>query len=303
MIDSNRELGLKPQARTSEFWQNARIVGRIREVDGLRGLAILLILFFHYVTAIGAPRHRLWGVVTASTSLFWSGVDLFFVLSGFLIAGILIDSANSPRFFQTFYMRRFHRIFPLYFGWFALFCLGLYFEVDYRLQSDLFSASVPLWFYPLFIQNNAPLLLNTKLPLWMAMSWSLAVEEQFYLVLPTIVRFASKRTLAWLATLVLVLSPIYRFTLVTGHPNLNPGWPFATLSRLDGLAAGVCAALLVRNEKCWMYLNRYRMTLRVILAFLLCGFAVITYSTPPLKWMALFGFTVIAPCTLLVCWL
>ena len=129
-----------------------------------------MVLFFHYVAAIGAPNHPFWNIVTASASLFWSGVDLFFVLSGFLIAGILIDSARSTHYFRTFYTRRIHRIFPLYFGWLALFYAGLFFGLDEKLRSHIFSASVPLWLYPVFLQNNAPLWLNSDLPLWMAMS-------------------------------------------------------------------------------------------------------------------------------------
>lgn len=170
-------------APTDIPWTSTRIAGRIAEVDGLRGVAILIVVFYHYVTAIGAPRHPLWGIVTISTHLFWSGVDLFFVLSGFLIAGILIDSAQSKNYFKTFYLRRFHRIFPLYFGWLALFYAGIYFDVDSRLGVQIFRTSVPLWLYPLFLQNNAPLWFKLESPLWMAMSWSLAVEEQFYVIL------------------------------------------------------------------------------------------------------------------------
>src|SRR6202162_2023030 len=240
-----------PQIKPVGLWNNPRIVGRIAEVDGLRGLAILLVLFFHYVTAMSAPHHPLWALVTTSTGLFWSGVDLFFVLSGFLIAGILIDSPGSRQYFKTFYARRVHRIFPLYFGWLALFYLGIFLHADSRLGSHIFHSDLPLWLYPLFQQNNGSFLLNVEPPLWMAMSWSLAVEEQFYLILPAAVRFMNKAALIWLCGAAVVLSPIYRFALVAGHRQLNFGWEFATLSRLDGLAMGVAIALLVRNEGCW----------------------------------------------------
>src|SRR5437588_5794432 len=69
----------------TDIWKNPRILGRIAEIDGLRGIAILIVVFFHYVTGLNSPQHPLWRFVTTSTSLFWSGVDLFFVLSGFLI--------------------------------------------------------------------------------------------------------------------------------------------------------------------------------------------------------------------------
>src|ERR1035438_571362 len=94
-----------PAVESVAAWKNVRIAGRIPELDGLRGLAILMVLFFHYVSVYGAPGHPLWEAVTVSTRLFWSGVDLFFVLSGFLIAGILIDSARSRAYFKTFYLQ------------------------------------------------------------------------------------------------------------------------------------------------------------------------------------------------------
>ena len=275
-------------------WKNPRIAGRIVEVDGLRGLAILLVLFFHYVTSIEAPRHRLWEFVTTSTHLFWSGVDLFFVLSGFLISGILLDSIGSPRYFKTFYLRRVHRIFPLYFGWLALFYLGICLNLNKTFGINVFHGSVPLWLYPLFMQNNAPLWFGAQASLWMAMSWSLAVEEQFYMILPTVVRFVSSATLVFLSGVTILLSPIYRFVLVTGHTNLTAGWPFGTLSRLDSLAMGVGAAVLVRDQACWVWLSRHAKFLRACGLGLFLGFLVLTYATPVERLMAAYGFSLMA---------
>jgi peptidoglycan/LPS O-acetylase OafA/YrhL len=97
---------------------------RIPELDGLRGLAILLALVFHYITQEGA---QLPGSVPAMLQRFvimgWTGVDLFFVLSGFLIGGILMDVRGSPRYSKTFYSRRFFRIVPIYYLW-ILTCVG-----------------------------------------------------------------------------------------------------------------------------------------------------------------------------------
>jgi len=104
---------------------------RIPELDGLRGLAILLVILCHYVGAAdhSALPHLLHRFLQ-SFGLGWSGVDLFFVLSGFLIGGILLESRDSDRFFQTFYLRRVHRIVPIYYLWIILFlvfsrCLAL----------------------------------------------------------------------------------------------------------------------------------------------------------------------------------
>src|SRR5713226_5755370 len=98
---------------------------RIPELDGIRGTAILSVLCFHYIsmegiTAPGSITEQLRRLVI----LGGTGVDLFFVLSGFLIGGILLDARDSPHYFSTFYLRRFFRIFPVYYAWIAAFILA-----------------------------------------------------------------------------------------------------------------------------------------------------------------------------------
>ncbi|MEP6714359.1 MAG: acyltransferase [Terriglobia bacterium] len=275
-------------------WKNSRIAGRITEIDGLRGFAILLVLFYHYVTPIGAPRLPGWSLVTQGSRMFWSGVDLFFVLSGFLIAGILLDSARSPNYFKTFYLRRIHRIFALYYIWVAPFYLGVWLDLDRKLGTFLFRGSVSLWMYPLFLQNNAPLWFNAELPGWMAMSWSLAVEEQFYLILPAVIRVVNRVSLAWICGSVIVLSPVYRTFLVAGNPQLNPGWTFATLARLDGLAMGIAVALLVRDKSCWTWIIGHGQALRAVGIISLPVFFLLTYFATTQVSMAAYGFSLIA---------
>jgi peptidoglycan/LPS O-acetylase OafA/YrhL len=86
---------------------------RIPELDGLRGIAILLVLFYHYVSI--PPGQISTQFPQTIFAIGWSGVDLFFVLSGFLIGGMLLDVRESPNYFKTFYGRRFYRIVPLYY--------------------------------------------------------------------------------------------------------------------------------------------------------------------------------------------
>ena len=97
-------------------WRNPRLAGRIIELDGIRGLAILLVLIWHYLANTAATTIGSWqSYALATLGLTWSGVDLFFVLSGFLIGGILYDAKDSTSYYRTFYGRRIYRIFPLYF--------------------------------------------------------------------------------------------------------------------------------------------------------------------------------------------
>src|SRR5271165_1527721 len=97
---------------------------RIPELDGLRGIAIGLVILCHYV---GNPGHSALGFwpnrLLLAFTVGWSGVDLFFVLSGFLIGGILLDARTSPNYFRTFYLRRAHHILPIYYAWILLYVL------------------------------------------------------------------------------------------------------------------------------------------------------------------------------------
>src|SRR5258708_11706525 len=104
--------------------------GRIPELDGLRGVAILSVLVWHYFYFHPAAGHHPVGLARQLyvhfeqfLALGWSGVDLFFVLSGFLIGGILLNARNSPSYFRTFYLRRFFRIVPIYYAWLVAYLL------------------------------------------------------------------------------------------------------------------------------------------------------------------------------------
>jgi len=115
------------------------------------------------------------------------------------------------------------------------------------------------------------------MPTWMAMSWSLAVEEQFYFVLPAIVRVAGRRALAVGTATIIVLSPTYRAWLQTRNPHLGDDFFFSTPARLDALAMGVAAALLVRDQRAWEWPSRKRAVLITTLAVLFALFIAMTY--------------------------
>ena len=209
--------------------------GRLRQLDGIRGLAILLVMF-HNESGVYPALHL--GKIFANG---WMGVDLFFVLSGFLITGILLDSKDSEGYFRNFYARRCLRIWPLYYSLLLLMFFILP-AMHKAFAGIVFERSSPWWAYPLFIQTFlVPVPANATGPL--GVTWSLAVEEQFYLVWPLVVRAFSQNQLRRIAIGVICISPALRLLLASYHVNLYSN----TFSRLDGLMAGALIAVAVRS--------------------------------------------------------
>ncbi len=184
--------------RTKEFSRHAP------ELDGIRGLAVLGVLCSHGVGLSGlfrrTPNSLLENFFAYFTIPLWGGVDLFFVLSGFLITGILQRTKTDRRYFQSFYARRALRIFPIY-----------YFVLTLSLILALFSSKIanelPAWgswrvAYFLYLQNWPVFWHGDKIMggLWGAY-WSLAVEEQFYFVWPFLIFCFSEKAIARLCIL------------------------------------------------------------------------------------------------------
>lgn len=160
----------------------------IAALDGVRGAAAATVFIYHY--GGGARSDELaFHLVGKTIHLGWAGVSLFFVLSGFLITGILLDSMQRPGWRKRFYIRRSLRIFPLYY--FAL--LGAILVA--RLLSAPWHSIVPLWPLFLYLQDIPQLIrTDTLSPLFIiGHFWSLAVEEQFYLLWPALLLLARKR--------------------------------------------------------------------------------------------------------------
>ena len=158
------------------------------ELDGLRGCACLLVLAFHYLyQSLENDSPSKWkGSLLATLHLSWTGVDLFFVLSGFLLGGILLRHREAPNLFKVFYLRRACRILPLYFSWLSLFAFLSLILPATRFQC-LNNARIPSWPYWVFCQNIFMAIKSSVGCTWLAPTWSLAVEEQFYLVLPLLI--------------------------------------------------------------------------------------------------------------------
>lgn len=216
---------------------------RIAELDGLRGLAVALVLVWHYLPCqLPGDAGLVSSALRRGLYLAGSGVDLFFVLSGFLIFGILLDERHSGGFLRVFYIRRACRILPVYFlllGSFWLLSLTDFLPAESR--EWLFGHPLPLWSYATFTQNILMGMENTFGPGALSVTWSLAVEEQFYLVAPWIVLLAGRRGLVGLLPAMLLAGPLLRMMHPGFHAYVNTPW------RADPLVAGGCVALLVRS--------------------------------------------------------
>lgn len=210
---------------------------RIYELDGLRGIAILLVLTRHYVhhpsLLLLGPQ---WG---------WMGVNLFFVLSGFLITSILLRVADQTGALKIFYARRSLRLFPLYF-----LALLVYFGASAAVGTPQPTKTVLL--YLTFLQAFIPPLLThlqiVPHPAWVVMGfgvlWSLSVEEYFYVLWAPVVAFTRGRRLILFALLgcILILTPWIRFY----YPDPRGGQELF-LAQMDSLAAGCLLGILWRD--------------------------------------------------------
>ncbi len=239
--------------------QPAQTIGpakRIPELDGLRGIAIFLVILCHYIG--GNPpglRHSFVRRIAEVLGLGSIGVDLFFILSGFLIGGILLSSRSSPRYYRTFYLRRFFRIIPIYYLWLALFGLTMLAAKMLNIwgRSAEFRTVIPYWAYFVFIQNYFQG--GTAFQIyWLNPLWSLAVEEQFYLLAPPVVRNLSPARLLKILSGVLVFSLLLRLFLSSMYGASYDYWgiiasTFWMPSRADDLALGMIVATLWANPQ------------------------------------------------------
>lgn len=208
---------------------------KMPELDSVRGVAILLVVFYHGFFW----SNNLTGLTGAARSFVnitrfgWLGVNLFFVLSGFLITGILFDSREKDHYYKNFYVRRALRILPVFYG--VLIVLAFVPGQSHRYL-------VLSFFY---LSNLAPLF---AVPMTYTMLWSLAVEEHFYLVWPFIVRNLGRRWLMIWAIGTVMSVGVFRALSFRTVPV--EGFSYYTWLVADGLAMGAILALYVRRPQC-----------------------------------------------------
>ncbi len=256
--------------------------GRIRELDGFRGMAVLSIVVLHYVvhhlyTAPGAPL----AYAQKYLLFLWVGVDAFFVLSGFLIGGILLDQRTSPNYFPAFYARRAFRIFPPY-----LLLLGAWLAVDLLLRGDrygwILQPDFPAWPYFAYVQNFCMAAAGTTGPNFVAATWSLAVEEQFYLLAPMLVRWVKPSRLPAMLWLGILAAPALRSAMALAQGDWREAQTRLLFTRWDSLLVGVAVAWIVRQPGLQVLLGRLRRRLfGVFAAMFAMMFALPILLAPP----------------------
>lgn len=255
--------------------------GFIAELDGLRGIAILLVMV-----------HRFWprsdtGLAADLAGAGWIGVDLFFVISGFLITGILLETRGQPDYFRNFYIRRILRIFPLYYLFVGTVLLVFSSNPAFRE-----SAGSPFWY--LFYLGNVPEgLLGHDVPYWLGPVWSLAIEEQFYLTFPLLVAVLDRKRLTVVLVAILGMAPLVRTVTMVMAPEHERVQYLFTLCRLDTIAVGCLLAI------CWRSVNvdRHRVWLRQAGIAALVVVALVAFVTGldrTTAWGRIGGYSVVA---------
>ncbi len=216
---------------------------RIAELDGLRAIAVLLVLLCHFW-----PTEGVWRAASSFAEFGWVGVDIFFVLSGFLITGILMNSRDSVNYYRHFYVRRAFRIFPIYYAFLigaVLFMAFWHGGAYWKLMQVRWGS--PVWFFCYlgnFISSMGALPpLAIFVPLW-----SLQIEEQFYVVFPWCVRRFGKR-LPQLLIGVVVAAVCWRFFTAFAFPTHRMFQYTDTLCRADALAVGGLTRILVQRSR------------------------------------------------------
>ena len=229
---------------------DVQTAGRIVVLDGLRGLMTIFVVVSHF---FGEVAH---GVNAFAVG--WLAVLMFFVLSGFLVGRLILEKQHHANFFAVFYIRRCCRTLPVYL-FCVLFVYAMMHAVGRAPYMDI-TAQFPLWSYLTFTQNVFMVDANAFGPYWLAPTWTLSVEEQFYLIAPALFLFVPKRALVPVLAAGVVLAIIFRAAIVWGSLMVPMAAQVFLPGCMDPLFCGLIAAVLFKQVD----LSRYDQHLRVL---------------------------------------
>ncbi len=263
-------------------------LNHIKELDGARGIAVIVVMLFHFVHIPFVSENRFDLFVINFLHLGWIGVDLFFVLSGFLITRILIHEKREQKFskyLSRFYAKRSLRIFPLYYAYlifiFLIFLPLFLQKLDHNEQLKLVEAkNAQLWFW-LYVSNIKQVVNGKFFGAGVSHLWSLSIEEQFYLFWPLIVYYFKLANIKRITIGIIILSPLLRIIcLQLGMPLLSIY--FFTFTRLDALSMGALVAILsIQNVKIdFLKLIRFIVFLSIVSIVIIYYFGIIPESSP-----------------------
>jgi peptidoglycan/LPS O-acetylase OafA/YrhL len=246
---------------------------RIRSLDGLRGVAVLLVVAFNYINnqLLDSPGLFV-HFISRVTYYGWVGVDLFFVLSGFLIGGIVFGNLRRKNFFLYFYTRRFLRIIPNYY---LLLTFFLLLRDSGQFDSNIFLVGhdvVPTWSYFAMV-HNLFMAKNGMGNASLSVSWSIGIEEQFYIIFPFIAFILPRKALLFFLVGCVLSAPLFRY--LAGHYPANYVLPQC---RIDGLAFGVIGAWLVFHFDIKAWIATHINGLYVVLVIVMVVSGVIYYK-------------------------
>jgi peptidoglycan/LPS O-acetylase OafA/YrhL len=210
---------------------------RLSQLDGIRGLAVVVVVFHHMSSILNADTGRKLFLIALIRILHtgWLGVDIFFVLSGFLITSIILKDRSNPDFWGAFYSRRGFRILPAFI---AVFVITL---VSAHFFSPAVQGSSGYILAAAFFMANWTVVTDSEMPMFNHL-WSLAVEEQFYFLWPQAAKRMKTGTILKLALSLAVASELLRLTLAILHVNTYIVYKI-TPTRIDGLSIGAALAV------------------------------------------------------------
>ncbi|HEX4492959.1 MAG TPA: acyltransferase [Acidimicrobiia bacterium] len=269
----------------------------VPELDGLRALAILSVFVFHARgtdTTANTAQETFYRI----TETGWTGVDLFFVLSGFLITGILLDSRDGRHYFKSFFARRVLRILPLYYAVLTVVSVGV---VSHAMAGS--SAAVP--YYWVYLQNWLQIHPDDYRIRMLNHFWSLAIEEQFYLVWPLLIWALPRRAIAPMCGAAVAIAAALRIVLMETGTFETHTLHFLTFTRIDTLALGGLVAVVVRSPDGVALLKRLMVPVATAAVAGIVAVAVLTghfrAEDPEMVWWGYVSIEALFACAIVAC--